>query len=335
MSVMDGAFAGCSAAAWSTCDEKHLFARNFDHTGMAEETGVMYIPRGTVYAASEGGLERRSKYSAVGMGIKAGEGLYAFYDAINEQGLMGAQLYYRGFAHYSKGVGRSNDIQPPLLVHHLLSCCSSVDEAVFLLKNEITVVDTPLMGAAAPLHWMFSDRQGKTVVAEPDKGGISVYTDTAGVMTNSPPYPWHRLNLLNYVGIDRIDRGSAEFGEERIEQCFSGSGAMGLPGDWSSPSRFVRLASMLKYAKKGRNETQGTAYFMRLMNNVAFPLGLVQVTDKECLSDGAPPLDYTVYTSVMCAESLKYYWNTYENQSLRMIELTALKDADGVRIYPA
>ena len=335
MHGIDGAFAGCSAAAWSTTDEKHLFARNFDHTGMADGTGVMYIPRGTVYAAAEGGLKRQSEYSAVGMGIKAGKDLYAFYDGINEQGLMGAQLYYRGFAHYSNDRMGKNVIQPPLLVYHLLSCCSSVDEAVIALNDEIELVGTPLMGATAPLHWIFSDRQGKTIVAEPDKGGINVYADTAGVMTNSPPYPWHRLNMLNYVGIDRIDRGSAVFGGERVEQCFSGSGAIGLPGDWSSPSRFVRLACMLKYAAKGRNETQGVAYFMRLMNNVAFPLGLVQVTDKECLSDGTPPLDYTVYTSVMCAESLKYYWNTYENPSLRMIDLTALNNSDGVCIYPA
>lgn len=331
---VDGEFAMCSAAAWSTLDNKHLFARNFDHTGIAEGSGVMYIPRCTEYISAVGEKKRSSRYSAVGMGICSQNGIYAVYEGVNERGLMGAQLYYRGFAYYPQECGGENIVQPPLLVYHLLAGCSSVDEAEETLRHETELSGKPLFGASAPLHWMFTDSSGKTLIAEPDKDGLRVYTDTAGVMTNSPPYPWHRLNLLNYTGLDNKDSEDTVFGRERTERCFSGSGFSGLPGDWSSPSRFVRLAAMLRYAVKGRDEKQGVAFFLRLMNSVAFPLGVVRVSDSECMTEGAPPFDYTVYTSVMCAESLKYYWNTYEDQSLRCVDMKKLKTEKEVRIYP-
>lgn len=327
-------FAQCSAAVWSTLDGKHLFARNFDHTGISEGSGVIYIPRRMGYIAAVGGIERCSEYSVIGMGMSAGEGIYAVYDGMNEKGLAGAQLYYRGFARYNSSTDKAKAVQPPMLVYHMLAGCSTVDEVVDAVRNGMILSDAPLMGAVAPLHWMFCDSCGRTAIIEPDIDGVSIYTDTAGVMTNSPPYPWHRLNLLNYTGIDCKDREDISVGGERTERCFSGSGAIGLPGDWSSPSRFIRLTSMLKFAIKAKNEKQGIPYFMRIMGNVVFPLGMVEVADKECISNGKSRFDHTVYTSIMCNESLTYYWNTYENLEIRSISLNKLKSERNVRIYP-
>lgn len=328
------AFAQCSAAAWSTLDGKHLFARNFDHTGISKESGVMYVPQGYSYTAAEKGSTRRAKYSVIGMGMRAGEKTFAVYDGMNERGLAGAQLYYREFARYKHCEDKAAEVQPPLLTYHMLASCSDVNEVADAVRSRIILSDTPMLGTTPPLHWLFCDSKGKTAIIEPDIDGVKVYTETAGVMTNSPPYPWHMLNMLNYAGIDCKDKADIYIGGEKTKRCFSGSGAIGLPGDWSSPARFVRLSHMLRLAVKGKNEEQGIAYFMRLMCSVAFPLGMVEVADQECITRGLPPYDYTVYTSIMCSESLKYYWNTYEDMKLRSLSLDDLKSERCMKIYP-
>ena len=91
-------------------------------------------------------------------------------------------------------------------------------------------------------------------VIEPDVDGLHIYRSTVGVMTNSPGYPWHRTNLLNYVGLRDLDYDEWELEDNRLSQCFSGSGMQGLPGDWSSPSRFVRLAMLKKFGVKGQDD---------------------------------------------------------------------------------
>ncbi len=327
---------GCSAMAWSTGDGKHLWGRNLDYSRLAEETRVCYFPRGTAYATcvpapehdAAQGRRCSSAYAAAGVGLSALPDSPILYEGINEKGLMGGQLYYRQFAHYPDAARSETDVlQPPLAVYHLLAQCSCVEEVVRTLQQDVTLTAVPLFGAVPPLHWAFSDRSGEMVVLEPDESGLSIYRNTIGVMTNSPGYSWHRLNLLNYAGIRDLDYDTVELCGDRLEQCFSGSGAQGLPGDWSSPSRFIRLAFLKKHAVRGQNEEEGVANLFHLFRSAAFPLGMVRVTDQGPSSelDGTlSPFDYTIYTSVMCAESLRFYWTTHENQRIQYIDLNDL-----------
>ena len=146
-----------------------------------------------------------------------------------------------------------------------------------MIKRSVTLVASPLLGTVPPLHWAFYDRTGESVIIEPDREEVHVYRHTMGIMTNSPGYPWHRLNLLNYAGIRNRDYEKLEMNGESLKPCFSGSGAQGMPGDWSSVSRFVRLAFLKKYGVKGVGEEQGVAYMFRLLQSVSFPLGMVRV----------------------------------------------------------
>ncbi len=114
-----------------------------------------------------------------------------------------------------------------------------------------------MLGTVPSLHWTFCDRTGESIVVEPDGDGLHIYRRTIGVMTNSPSYSWHRLNLLNYAGLRDLDYDAVQLCGDSIPQCFSGSGMQGLPGDFSSPSRFVRLAMLKKCAVPGENETTG------------------------------------------------------------------------------
>lgn len=317
--------AGCSALSWSTQDGKHLFARNMDFTGMAPGTSVTFAPRGSAYELCSGQPSGyRAQYAAVGIGLMAGQPI--LYEGVNEHGLMGAQLYYRCFAHYPDAARPdTKPIQPPMLVYHLLAQCQSVHEAAEMLEHGLTLVSVPMMGAVPTLHWMFSDRTGESMVVESDADGLHIYRDAVGVMTNSPSYAWHRLNLLNYAGIRDLDYGERTLCGNHLEPCFSGSGAQGLPGDWSSPSRFVRLCMLREYGRKGKDEQSGVARIFRLMESAAFPLGMVRVSD-EREDDSA--FDTTLYTSVACAESGRFYWTTYENQNIQYVDLKTLCERD-------
>ena len=122
-----------------------------------------------------------------------------------------------------------------------------------------------------------------------------------------------------------------QFGPEVIESCFSGSGCSGLPGDWSSPSRFVRLAFLQKYAQPGADEAADVANLFHALQSAAFPLGMVRVEQAPAAAHDADirPFDYTVYSGVMCADSLSYYWTSYENQRIQGISMKELQK-DGV-----
>ncbi len=328
--------AGCSALSWRTEDGCHLWGRNLDFDRLAEGSKVTFLPRGTAYltcsAAPARGLPEEvrhmSTYAAVGTGLFAAADMPVLYEGINEAGLMGGQLYYRGHSHFAHTLRPGTQpLQPPFAVLHLLAQCASVEEAVRMLREEITLLSIPLLGAVPPLHWSFSDRTGESVVVEPDREGLHIYRRTIGVMTNSPGYLWHRTNLLNYAGVRDLDYDALEIEGDVVEQCFSGSGAQGLPGDWSSPSRFIRLAFLKKYGVRGATEEEGVTAMLHLFQNVAFPLGMIRPSRPDpatALDRVVVPFDYTVYTAVMCAESQRFYWTTYENQRVQYVELSRL-----------
>lgn len=323
--------AGCSALSWDTEDGLRLWGRNYDFDRLAQGSMVTFLPRGqtyrTVVSPDVRGLEQAARYACVGTGLLLAPSP-VLYEGMNEKGLMGGQLYYRIFAHYGRSVpsGRA-PLQPPFLVYHLLAQCATVEEVVSCLEQSLTLVDIPFLGAVPPLHWSFRDAGGESIVVEPDRDGLHIYRHTLGVMTNSPGYAWHRLNLLNYAGIRDEDRDGIDFGDQGPAPCFSGSGAQGLPGDWSAPSRFVRLAVLKKYALPGANEQEGVARMFRLLQSAAFPLGMVRVhhqSQATQLDQQVLPYDYTVYTSISCAQSLRFYWTTYGNQRVRYTELSRL-----------
>lgn len=327
-----GLGAGCSALAWDTQDGCHLWGRNYDFDRLAQGSGMTVVPRGTQYygvVCEEGCFApHTSAYACVGVGLALSPSP-VLYEGVNEKGLMGGQLYYRSFASYPEGSPQDAALQPPFLVYHLLAQCATVEEAVRCLEEEIQLRAIPMLGTVPPLHWSFRDRTGETVVVEPDKDGLHIYRNTLGVMTNSPSYPWHTQNLLNYAGIRDLDYPTVEFEDTVLEQYFSGSGAQGLPGDWGSPSRFVRLAFLKKHAVKGKDEIQGVSRMFRLFQSAAFPLGMVRVSHQSPvtqLDKDVLPFDFTVYTSVYCAESARAYWTTYENQRVQYVDLFALGD---------
>lgn len=327
---------GCSGLSWKSEDNKHFWGRNFDFNRIASDSKVTFIPSGTTFYTCGTEIEKNldestktiSNYSVMGVGSLLLQSTPTFFEGLNEKGLMGGQLYYRQFAKYADSIKEGTlPLQPIFVVTYLLSTCATVAEIVSKLESDVTLISQPVFGNVPTVHWMFSDITGETIVIEPDVDQLRIHRHTMGVLTNSPNYDWHRTNLLNYAHIRNEDYPYIELNGDKIQACFSGSGAAGLPGDFSSPSRFIRLAFLKHYECKGKNEIEAITHMFQVFKNVQFPMGIVNVGEDKTvtkLDTGVVPFDYTIYTAVMCSESLCFYWVTYNNMRIQCIDMKKL-----------
>ena len=292
--------------------------RTYDQFGDLAANRVIGVPQGEPCAPGlgpEGGVPGR--YGYTGMAV-LGFGEPILVDGVNSAGLMGALLHYPEYAVYEKAAGPDRTaVHPGRLLAWLLSQSAGVAEAVEAL-GRITLVDQPIQGKPLPAHYILSDQKGEAVIIEPDEGGLSVHRNTIGVLTNSPDYRWHRTNLRNFVGVTNLPKAPQTIAGHEIREFGERlGGGSGLPGDYSSPSRFVRLAFMKEFAVPGKDELEGVSRMFRAFAPVDIPEGLAK----------ADP-DYDVYeqtlcTSVMCAESGVYYFAPAWNRRISAIRLLA------------
>ncbi|MBU3851422.1 MAG: linear amide C-N hydrolase [Candidatus Paralactobacillus gallistercoris] len=330
--------AGCSSIAWETNDNKHLWGRNYDYNTIAA-SDVIVMPRQYQYYTAgdyyDKNLDKHnlvnSKYAVTGVGTLGMKTTPLFYEGINEKGLMGGQLFYAGYAYFPQTVQpHTLPLNPGYAVTHILAQCATNDDVIKLLTKQVTCIDQALVGGKATVHWVFTDRSGESIIIEPDRTGIHIYRHTAGVMTNSPDYPWHKQNLLTYLNVQNDEFPDRNMNGITVKKPFKGTGALGLPGDFTSQSRFIR-ASFLKYfGVKGKDEAEGIAYLFRFLDNVAMPLGMVKVNDKHDLS----AYDISIYSAAMCSESLRFYWRTYRDCKLYSIDLNKELDNQEIKTFP-
>ncbi len=310
---------GCSSFSWETEDGRHLLGRTYDQFGDLRANQVISVPKGDPCSPvlhPESGNEE-GRYGYTGMAV-LGFGQPVMVDGVNTAGLTGALLHYPEYTvyRYAPRPG-TTAVHPGRLLAWLLSRCASVEEAVEELSR-LTLVDEPIQGKPLPAHYILSGRRGETIIVEPDEGGLSIHRNTIGVLANSPNYLWHRTNLRNFVGVTNLPKAPQTIAGHEIREFGERlGGGSGLPGDYSSPSRFVRLAFMREFAVRGKHELDGVSRMFRAFALVDIPEGLAK----------ADP-DYEVYeqtlcTSVMCAESGVYYFAPAWNRRISAIRLPA------------
>ncbi len=305
----------CTAITYKTRD--HYFGRNLDLDCSYHET-VTVTPRNYPFRFRRvGALERH--YAMIGMAYVV-EGYPLYYEATNEKGLSMAGLNFPGSAVYrSEAAGRDN-VAPFEFIPWVLGQCDDVAGARRLLER-INLLDMDFSPElpAAPLHWMIADREG-SVVVEQTAAGLRVYDDPAGVLTNEPPFDFHLTNLNNYMGLTR------EAPENRFSQGLDlkpyslGLGAMGLPGDLSSASRFVRAAFTRLNSVSGPSEAESVSQFFHILGSVAQQRG--------CVRAGDGRFEVTVYSCCCNTDRGIYYYTTYENSQITAVDM-GREDLDG------
>lgn len=314
----------CTAATYQTKD--FYFGRTLDYEFSYHEE-VTITPRNFPLSFRHT-KTMTEHYAIIGMAYVAG-GYPLYYDAVNEKGLGMAGLNFVGNAVYRE-VSEDDDavnIAQFEFLPWLLGQCASVKEARKMISG-INLVNTSFSKELPPssLHWIIADRE-EAITVESVKEGLMVYDNPAGVLTNNPPFPAQMFNLNNYM---RLSPKSPEnhFSDKLPLYTYSrGMGAMGLPGDLSSQSRFVRVAFTKMHAVSGETEAESVSQFFHILGSVDQQRGCCDVGDGE--------YEITIYTSCCNADRGIYYYTTYENHQISAVDMHRENlDGDKLTCYP-
>jgi choloylglycine hydrolase len=193
--------------------------------------------------------------------------------------------------------------------------------------KDVVLVPTELkgLGAVAPAHFFIRDRNGKSIAVEPIGGKLKVYNAPLGVMTNSPGYDWHMTNLRNYINLTPDEVNEAKLGKVTLPTFGTGAGLVGLPGDFTPPSRFVRAAVFSANAAPTDNADDAVLAAFHILNQFDIPKGSVKTGPAGHVGD-----EITEWTAVSDLKNLRWYFRTREDQTIRMVDLKeAMQAADG------
>ncbi len=310
----------CTAATYKTKD--HYFGRNLDYEFSYGES-VTITPRNYPFRFRRMG-EMKSHYAMIGMANIQDYPLY--YDATNEKGLSMAGLNFPGNADYKPLAEGKDNVASFEFIPWILCQCATVAQARELLaKMNLSNEGFSEKMPPSPLHWMISDRD-ESIVVESVKDGLKVYDDPVGVMTNNPPFDFHMTNLSNYMNVTRdiaVNRFAPDF---PLEAFSRGTGGIGLPGDLSSASRFVKAAFTRLNSLSGDSESESVSQFFHILASVAQQRGCCRVPGG---------FEYTIYSSCVNTDKGIYYYTTYENSQITAVDMRR-EDLDGAALvtYP-
>ncbi len=313
-------FGGYMCTAISEVGKHHLFGRTLDLERSYGEA-VVITPRG-FEITSKYQTHITSSCAIIGM-AHVSDGIPLYYDALNEHGLCGAALNFPKSAVYHPARADKINVASFELLAFVLRACKTVDEAKVLLRR-VNVTPDAFSDSlpSTPLHWLFADASG-AIVAEPREDGLVVCDDPFRVLTNEPDLSYHQKNVSCYMGISARQPKNSICPSVDISPFSRGMGAVGLPGDYSSASRFIRAV----FAKSHTVGEDEVSRFFHVMDTVSVPLGCI-ITD-----DDKPVC--SVYTSCADADTLTYYFTTYSCRRIRAVSLSdSASNGDLLTVFP-
>ena len=298
----------CTAISFLTND--HYFGRNLDLEYSYTES-VVITPRNFPLPFRKK-LPLENHLAMIGMAYVC-EGYPLYYDATNEAGLSMAGLNFPEYADYKPTITRKDNITSFELIPWVLGQCATVDETKqFLSKinlfEEHFHADLPL----TPLHWMIADRNG-SIVVESVKDGLHVYDNPVGVLTNSPSFDMQLFHLNNYMNLTNQVPQNLFSKDLDLKKYSNGMGTLGMPGDWSSQSRFVKAAFVKENSACGTTEEESVSQFFHILSSVEHPRG--------CVVMGDDLYEITVYSSCCNTDKGIYYYKTYNNSQINAVDM--------------
>ena len=263
-----------------------------------------------------------SHYAMIGMACVIND-IPLYFEATNEMGLSMAGLNFPENAVYNGFAEGKDNVTPFELIPWILSKCSSVGEVKSLLnKINLVNIDFSKELPLSPLHWMVSDRKC-SIVVEALKDGLKIYDNPFEVLTNNPPFEFHQMNASNFMGLG-IGEVVSQFKENIPMKNYSlGLGALGLPGDFSSASRFIRALFVKENSISEKNEKSNVNQFFHILNSVAMPKGCI-------LAENG--FAYNRYSSCCNIDSGIYYYKTYDDFEIKSVNMHNV-DLNESRLY--
>ena len=312
----------CTAVSWKPgC---HYFGRNLDLEYSYREA-VTVTPRNYPFRFRI--LPPIEQHYAM-IGVATVEQDYPlYYDAVNEKGLCIAGLNFRGLAHYEPPRQGKDNVASFELIPWILGQCDTVDQAVRLLEK-INITDTPFsdLFRPTPLHWIIADAN-RSITVEAMNDGLHIHDNSVGVLTNNPPFDFHLYNLRNHMQVSTAPAANLFSRELDLKPYSNGMGGIGLPGDLSSASRFVRAAFVKLNSVARSTEEETVNQFFHILSAVAMPRGCVQIPEDR--------FEITLYSSCCNADRGIYYYTTYDNSRVCAVDMHQENlDGSGLISYP-
>ena len=288
--------------------KNRYFGRNLDYDRSFGES-VVITRRAFPFLFPEG-QELQKHHAIIGM-AHVSENYPLYYDAMNEKGLAMAGLLFGGNAVYHRPVSGKDNIPSWGFIPWVLGQCETVEEAEkLLLRLNLTDVSFSKELPPSPLHWMIADRE-RSVVVESTADGLHVYENPVGVLTNNPPFPFHLENLNQYLNLT-AEEPENRFSEKIDLKPFSrGMGALGMPGDLSSVSRFIRAAFVRSHSLS--EEKGDVSQFFHILGSVEQQRGCVRLQEDR--------YEVTLYSSCCDLKKKIYYHKTYDRHNIKMVAL--------------
>lgn len=309
----------CTAISFKTKD--HYFGRTLDIEKSYGEN-VVIMPRNYVLDFKQANTVLKTHYAIIGIATVI-DGTALYYDGTNEAGLSGAGLNFVGNAVYNEPKADDINVAQFEFLQWILARCKNVDEAQEQIRK-INITKTPFKPnlPSAQLHWIFADKD-KCIVAEFTKSGTNIYSNPVGVLTNNPTFESQMSLLSHYTHLTPEYSKSSVMGSP----VSRGTGAVGLPGDVSSPSRFVRAAYTKLYSTCSDGEEESVNQFFHILENVSMTMG-------SCKTESGEE-EYTLYSSCCNSEKGIYYYTTYGNHRITAVDMHKVDlGAEDLYIYP-
>ena len=298
----------CTAATYKTKD--FYFGRTLDYE-FSYGDEVTVTPRNYPFHLREEG-DMLSHHAMIGMAYVA-EDYPLYYDAINEKGLGMAGLNFVGNAAcWDKKEGKTNIAQFEF-IPWILGQCSTVKEARDLVEK-MNLLNTPFSDKLplSHLHWIIADRE-EAITVEAVQEGIKIYDNPVGVLTNNPPFDKQIFALNNYMHLSTKSPENIFAAGLDLQRYSRGMGAIGLPGDLSSQSRFVRVAFTKMNSISGDGENESVSQFFHILNSVDQQRGCCELDDGK--------YEITIYTSCCNADKGIYYYTSYDNHQITAVDM--------------
>lgn len=311
----------CTGILLRNADESIVHGRTVEF-GIPLEMDIAVVPRGYEFVGQTprgDGKKWTSKYGAMGVILFGNLGIM---DGLNEKGLAVAAFYFPTEADYvpTTAANQAKSMSSVDFSNWIVTSFATVDEVRKAIEaGEAVVAPTLVPGwppEAPPLHWIVYDPSGKSLVIEPVGGKLVLHDNPLGVLTNSPTFDWHMTNLRNYISLSPMGAKPTKIDGTTFQSFGMGDGMLGLPGDFSPPSRFVRATVFSATAVPSKTASEGIFGGFHILNNFDIPFGAVRESD-----DGKGETDQTLLTTMRDPQNLRMYYKTYDDQTIRMVDL--------------
>jgi choloylglycine hydrolase len=313
---------GCTGIMLTNVDASIVHGRTLEF-GMEIKSNIAVIPRGYRFVGKTprgDGITYEAKYAVVGLRTFKDQGVQ---DGLNEAGLAAGAFYFPTFTQYTEVTpkNQAKAMSATDFPNWILTQFATVGEVRAAIEAGVAVVGPTVVPGwgptAPPLHYIVYDKTGASLVIEPVGGKLVMHDNPIGVLTNSPPFEWHMINLRNYIALSPRNVPPVKIDGITLQQLGQGGGMLGLPGDFTPPSRFVRAAVFSTTAIPSRDAEEGVKQVFHILNQFDIPVGVARNVEK----DGTILSDYTQVTMVRDPQALRYYYRTYDDQTIRMVDL--------------